>query len=382
MITKNKTMTNSIICYSLIAVIFVVIRILSSPQFHIFDFLGTVGQYILNAVAQIGILFCISIFMFKALQKTKTKEVFKFYGYKKISWKGVLYSILLGIIVYIINVFVVTFFSSVLTSLGYSYSQSTSSGSYPFWLFLINVVTTAILPAVCEETAHRGMLLRGLSSLGARKAIIISSLLFGLMHMNIEQFFYTTIIGLFLGYLTMLTNNIYPAIIIHFMNNFLSTFMSFSRVNNLGFDGMFTWLNFNLEHNPVVAVIFIVALLSLLFILVWMLIKALFKETVVRRMNDLQDAVLSEVIRDSYFSEVRQISKNKTEIGKDKEIGDIEKLVKDKAVDTGNFDEISTTLLNELVPDKPSVISRVLIICCFVLMSIVTLMTFIWGVFL
>lgn len=378
---KNKTMNNSLICYSLIVVIFVTIRILSSEQFHVFDFLGTIGQYLLNAFAQIGLLFCISIFMFKAIQKTKIKEVFKFYSFKKISLKGVLYSILLGIIVYIFNVFIVTFFSSVLTALGYSYSSGGSITSYPFWLFLINVVTTAVLPAICEETAHRGMLLRGLSSLGARKAIIISSLLFGLMHMNIEQFFYTTLIGLFLGYLTMFTDNIYPAIIMHFMNNFLSTFMSFSRANSLGFDGMFTWLNFNLEFNPIVAVLFIISLLSLLFILAKILIKALFKETTLKQINRLQDAVINEVLRETFYNELNEISQNVTQIGRGYKIDNLEKLIKDKAIDTGNTDEISNAIYDDISQGR-NAISKILLICCFVLMGIITFMTFIWGVFL
>lgn len=311
---KNKTTTNSLISYSIIVLIFVTIRILSSDLVGAFDFLGTVGSYILNAFAQIGILFTISVFVFKGLQKAKLKQVFKFYGFKKMSWKGVLYSFLLGIIVYIINVFVVTLFSNILVLLGYNYQSGTSGGSYPFWLFLINIVTTAVLPAICEETAHRGMLLHGLSSFGTTKAIIFSSILFGLMHMNIEQFFYTTAIGFALGYLTTFCDTIYPAIIIHFTNNALSTFMGFSRANGLGFEGMFTWVEYNLQNNVVIAFIFLILLFALLIILARMLVKALLKESILRKVNDMQEQIMEKVVRQSFYEEVKTLSEGKVNL--------------------------------------------------------------------
>ena len=378
---KNRTMTNALICYTIIVVAFVIIRILTSSQFHVLDSIGEVWQYVLQAVAQIGLLLFLSIFLFKWLQKAKLKDVVTFFGFKKISWKGVLYAFLLGIIVYVFNYFIASFFSAVLTSLGYKYPPSSSGDSYPFWLFLINIVSTAILPAICEETAHRGMLMRGLSELGSKKAIIISSLLFGCMHMNIGQFFYTTIIGLFLGYVTTFTDNIYPAIIIHFMNNFLSVFMSFSRANGLGVDAIFTWMSSNFSANPIAVLIFMLALLLLLAIAGRFLLRALFKETAIKQMNSLQNAVMNEVIRDSFFSEIRMLTKNAVDLGQGNQLS-IEQLIKDKSDDTGYNNDISRAVYEDYVRKKPSAVSKVLVICCFVLMGIVTFMTFIWGVWL
>lgn len=375
---KNKTTTNSLIPYSIIVLIFVTIRILSSDLVGAFDFLGTVGSYILNAFAQIGILFTISVFVFKGLQKAKLKQVFKFYGFKKMSWKGVLYSFLLGIIVYIINVFVVTLFSNILVLLGYNYQSGTSGGSYPFWLFLINIVTTAVLPAICEETAHRGMLLHGLSSFGTTKAIIFSSILFGLMHMNIEQFFYTTAIGFALGYLTTFCDTIYPAIIIHFTNNALSTFMGFSRANGLGFEGMFTWVEYNLQNNVVIAFIFLILLFALLIILARMLVKALLKESILRKVNDMQEQIMEKVVRQSFYEEVKTLSEGKVNLSEGE--NNLEKIISEVAIETDNSDEITNNMLREPTRYKPNTLTKVLLICCFVLMGLVTLATFFIGV--
>lgn len=382
---KNKTTRNSLICYFVIVALFVTIRLLSS--FGVLDFLGSVGNYIANAFVQIGILFTISVFMFSGLQKSKPKDILRFYGFKKMSWKAVLYSFLLGIVVYILNVFVVTFFRVVLTALGYTYSTGSTITSYPFWLLIVNLIVSAVLPAICEETAHRGMLLRGLSNKGAMKSIVISSLLFGLMHLNIEQFFYATIIGLLLGTITMFCDTIYPAIIIHFMNNALSTFMTFSSVNNLGFDGMFNWINFNLVNNPVTAILFTICLITLLIFALIFLFKRIYRETAVKRIHMLQEALFTEVMRSNYYEELREISnQDGMQVG-DSEDDEIEKKEKEfdkifqtKAIDTGNASELSNAIMMEDEPYKPDKLSNILLTMCIVLTAAVTLMTFIWGV--
>ena len=372
---KNKIVKNTLICYSLIIFLFVVIRLLSSDFFGVLGELSTVERYIANASIQI-ILFLVSVFLFKFLQKSKTKDVLKSYGYHKISWKAVLYSILIGIIVYILNVFVVTFFNSVLASLGYRFSTSSSSGSYPFWLFIVNIICTAVLPGICEETAHRGMLLKGLSRLGTQKAIVISSLLFGLLHMNITQFFYATLIGFFLGYLATLTDNIYPAIIIHFMNNALSVFMSFSSANNLGLENMFSWLTYNLNNNTIIAILFIFVLSALLIIALRWLVKALYKETALKKMYALQEAIFTEYMRTTFKQEVEEITSGQTDNVKRAQDMNrrMEEIIRSQS---GEFEEPIEVFQR---PYKMDTLSKILLISCFLLTGLVTLMTFVFGV--
>ena len=377
---KNRsTSTNTIITYSIIILVLVALKILTADQFHLFDFMGTVGQYILNAILQIGILFCGAVFLFKVFQKAKLKEIFKFYGFKKISWKGIGYSILLGIIVYILNVFVASFFSLLLRELGYSYGQS-SMTSYPVWLFFINIVTACILPAICEETLHRGMLLKGLSGYGMKKAIIISSLLFGLMHMNIEQFFYTTLIGLFLGLLTSRCDCIIPAMIVHFMNNFLSTFMQFSSMNNLGVEGVFTFINTSFANNPMVALLFVITLIVLLLILAKTLVRKITEESMLKQMHSLQDALIKELMRGEFFAGLEEFVKlGEGEEDKFKK-EDIHQLVHKRSLEYGITDEITDSIILEGDTAKPGKLEKVLLVCSFVLMGIVTLISFIIGV--
>ncbi len=377
---KNKTIKNSLICYFLIVVFFVGIRILS--YFGLLNFLGKTGEIIANIVIQVGFLFSISLFLFGFLQKSKTKDVLVFYGYKKISWKGILYSVLIGIVVYILNIFVAAFFNSILQSLGYTFSSSSSTGYYPFWLFVVNLIMTAILPAICEETAHRGMLLKSLSGYGYKKAIIISALLFGLLHLNIEQFFYATIIGLYLGYLSILCDTIYPAIIIHFMNNGIGVLMSYATSNNVPLNAMFTWIDYSLINNPIIGLIFVICLIVLLVFALKALTKRLFKETAIKNINRLQIALITQIERERYFNEINEIiNDNKTEKNKDIiSFEDFDRMYKEKMIDTGNGGEIDNSLLNEEKNSKSDKVIKILLFLTFLLSGVLTLFTFIWGV--
>ena len=83
------------------------------------------------------------------------------------------------------------------------------------------LISTAVIPGIVEEIMFRGIILTNLSPYGKGMAIVCSALLFGLMHMNPSQFFYTTLMGLILGYIYVRTRSIWICIIIHFTNNAL-----------------------------------------------------------------------------------------------------------------------------------------------------------------
>jgi membrane protease YdiL (CAAX protease family) len=81
-----------------------------------------------------------------------------------------------------------------------------------------------IVAPFTEEFLFRGLILRGLlQHHSAKWAIVISALLFGLFHLNPWQGIPTTIAGLLLGWLTLETGTLWPAILIHAANNGLSS---------------------------------------------------------------------------------------------------------------------------------------------------------------
>ncbi len=87
---------------------------------------------------------------------------------------------------------------------------------------LLGILGIAVIPAVIEETAIRGIVLQPLRKYGDKFAIIASSVLFACMHGNMVQIPYTVIGGLLLGYLVIATGSLWPGIVLHFINNLYS----------------------------------------------------------------------------------------------------------------------------------------------------------------
>ena len=95
--------------------------------------------------------------------------------------------------------------------------------------FVIALVITAVLPAIFEEFSHRGLLLSGLENRGSEKsAIILSAVMFGLMHMNPPQMVYATFGGLVFAYAVVKCDSVIPAMCAHFGNNAVSVILDYS----------------------------------------------------------------------------------------------------------------------------------------------------------
>jgi membrane protease YdiL (CAAX protease family) len=88
------------------------------------------------------------------------------------------------------------------------------------------ILSLIVIPAFCEEFLFRGVVLSSLMPYGKSTAIVISAVCFGLMHGNFYQFLYTTVAGLILGAVYVMTDSIWPSMIIHMINNALSIFQT------------------------------------------------------------------------------------------------------------------------------------------------------------
>ena len=91
---------------------------------------------------------------------------------------------------------------------------ASSAGEYIILLIII-----ALSPGICEEVFFRGLLMRGYEGIGKIQAIVISSVLFGIIHFNLQNIAGTTVLGLIFGILVYKTNSLYAGIIGHATNN-------------------------------------------------------------------------------------------------------------------------------------------------------------------
>lgn len=89
-----------------------------------------------------------------------------------------------------------------------------------FGLLIQSLIIGAVLPAVCEEGLFRGFFQRTLEEkLPAGITILLTGLLFAIVHMNIIEIIPLLAIGIYLSLLAYTSRSIMLPVIIHFLNN-------------------------------------------------------------------------------------------------------------------------------------------------------------------
>ncbi len=105
----------------------------------------------------------------------------------------------------------------------------------------ISAIYTVLLAPVFEEILFRKLICDRVIHFGQRTAILVSGLLFGLFHMNFNQFFYAALLGGFFAYIYVKTGNLKYTIGLHMVVNFLGSVIGgllLQNVNMLELSGM------------------------------------------------------------------------------------------------------------------------------------------------
>lgn len=89
------------------------------------------------------------------------------------------------------------------------------------WDFLIAIIVIAIIPAIAEEWAFRGVLQKYLVQLTGKNwiGLLLASILFSAVHMQFLGFLPRFLLGWILGFVFLRTGNLWYSIFLHFMNN-------------------------------------------------------------------------------------------------------------------------------------------------------------------
>ena len=83
-----------------------------------------------------------------------------------------------------------------------------------------SVLMLAVLAPVMEEVLFRGILLDAVrEKYSSGRAIVVSALMFGVIHIIPQQVVNAFVIGLILGFIYVRTDSLWPVIIIHALNN-------------------------------------------------------------------------------------------------------------------------------------------------------------------
>lgn len=88
------------------------------------------------------------------------------------------------------------------------------------WPVIIAVI--CLQPALIEELAFRGVIFAALTkALSASETILVSAMMFMILHLSPGRFPHTLALGLSAGFLRYRTKSLYPCMLMHFSHNFL-----------------------------------------------------------------------------------------------------------------------------------------------------------------
>ena len=95
---------------------------------------------------------------------------------------------------------------------------------------VMSFLAIAVIPALLEEFAIRGVVLKMLRPYGDGFAIFMSALVFGVMHASIFQIPYAFMFGVVLAFAVIKTESIWTGVLLHFVNNAISITLSYAEM--------------------------------------------------------------------------------------------------------------------------------------------------------
>lgn len=145
-------------------------------------------------------------------------------SFKKFDFLTCAVVVLLGIVMSLLCAQFIDIVNYGLHSIGY-----TKDSSLPFQIdsvgeMILGLLTMALIPAICEEFLFRGIVLGGLLNGAKNKkakilCVVLSALMFALIHQSALQLVYPFIMGCVFGLVYMYTGNLIYSIILHFVSN-------------------------------------------------------------------------------------------------------------------------------------------------------------------
>ena len=123
-----------------IGLIYFIAMICIAILFTLGSFGFITNEFWASFLIQIVVMFSIPLLLYSLLVSKSVKKTLKDTGFAKFSFKMLLISIALGFVLYFLNSFIATFFSSVIHGLGYESLSSSQSVTldYKFLLIFVN----------------------------------------------------------------------------------------------------------------------------------------------------------------------------------------------------------------------------------------------------
>lgn len=162
------------------------------------------------------VIYAAPVFCYLASSRESPIQVLRI---RKLSWSSIwrliLFSYCIMPLLSFLNTISMLFVSNRISNLVH---QINSGYSLPMTLLCV-----AFVPAALEEIAYRGVFFRAYRDQNPKAAIVLSGLLFGLLHMNWNQFFYAAVMGMIFACLAEANGSLLASMLVHFIINATST---------------------------------------------------------------------------------------------------------------------------------------------------------------
>ena len=187
------------------------------------------GSYFILKSGVLGLAITqLSILLVPILYSWYMKVDFKnVYSIKMPRFNEVIGALVFMIGCYIFNTVLITWLMDILPSLeanNASMEELIGKGG-----FIPSLLIIGIMPAIAEEAAFRGFLYGTLKNkkIPIAATMVITAVVFAAYHMNLLQFIYVTIMGLFMSYMIFNSKSIFVTCIFHAVNNSMSVLFSY-----------------------------------------------------------------------------------------------------------------------------------------------------------
>ena len=125
---------------------------------------------------------------------------------------------------------------------------------------ILYIICVVVAPAFIEEIIFRGIVMQSLRRFGDIFALLASSIMFGIFHLNLIQMPYAFIMGLCIGYFVMRSGSIWVGILLHFVNNGVAVAFEFLYP----YMTEETWYLANTVYNLASVILSVIAIIAIL----------------------------------------------------------------------------------------------------------------------
>lgn len=131
-------------------------------------------------------------------------------------------SIAIGLFLSIVGEFYSSYFDYLLSFFGLKVKLDAFNFPNNTPALIVYAISISIFAPICEEFIFRGLIMQNLRKYGNFFAVLISSLLFAVLHGNFSQTPFAFLVGIALGFSVIETGSILTGIIIHCLINSIS----------------------------------------------------------------------------------------------------------------------------------------------------------------